>query len=124
MTECTLQPFEKMQPGEVDKIFQASCPQCDGRVWIFAIGENTVPASIDPDCRICNHCGYVHWLRGPNTSKVVPLPHPEPAQTPKKDRLRALVHSLLTGGYDIESRGYIETVSLAARLDREIEDTK
>ena len=90
---ATLQPFEKMQPGEVDKIFQASCPQCDGRVWIFAIGENTVPAAIDPDCRICNNCGYIHWLRGPNESEVIPLP--TAAGPAKKDRVRALVLAML-----------------------------
>jgi hypothetical protein len=122
----TLQPFDKMRPGEVDKVFRATCPKCDGRVWIFmgtGTGEQAL-RDINPDARQCENCGYVHWLRGPNTSEVVPLPHHEPAYPSKKDRVRALVHSLLTGGYDIESRGYIETVSLAARLDREIEDTK
>jgi hypothetical protein len=121
----TLQPFDKMQPGEVDKVFQASCPQCDGRVWIFVQQDTAInePAA-DPDCRQCKNCGYIHWLRGPNTSEVVPLRRVEPAETPKKDRVRALVHSLLTGGYDIERRGYMETVGLAERLDREIEDIK
>src|ERR1700679_3101656 len=32
---ATMKSFDKMQPGEVDKIFQACCPQCDGHVWVF-----------------------------------------------------------------------------------------
>jgi hypothetical protein len=138
----TLQPFdhldppliglEKIQSGEVDKVFRATCPQCDGHVWVFVPAPHRRTNSglcsdekiIDPDARACSNCGYVHWLRGPNTSEVVPLPHHEPAYPSKKDRVRALVHSLLTGGYDIESRGFVETVDLAGRLDREIEGTK
>jgi hypothetical protein len=117
---ATLQPFEKMQPGEIDKIFQASCPQCDGRVWIFAIKENTVPAAIDPDCRVCNNCGYIHWLRGPNTSEVVPLRRVEPAETPKKDRVRALVFALLASTRPLND----EVVAVAKTLDDQIEAIK
>jgi hypothetical protein len=116
----SLQSFDKMQPGEVDKIFQAVCPQCDQRIWIFAIAENTVPAAIDPDCRICNNCGYVHWLRGPNTSKVVPLPSMSSAYPAKKDRVRTLVLALLASGAVHDDR----LVSRASKIDDEIEAIK
>jgi hypothetical protein len=120
----TLQPFDKMRPGEVDKIFQASCPQCDGRVWLFVQQDTAInePAA-DPDCRQCKNCGYIHWLRGPNTSEVVPLRRVEPAETPKKDRVRALVFALLACPRTITwSVGNI--VDIAAAIDREIEATK
>src|SRR5271163_4226362 len=70
----TFEPFDKMQPGEVDKVFQALCPKCDGRVWIF-VPIDTGPVSdlvSDPDARACKNCDYIFWLRGPNVSEVVP----------------------------------------------------
>ena len=120
----TLQPFDKMHPGEVDKIFQASCPQCDGRVWLFVQQDTAInePAA-DPDCRQCKNCGYIHWLRGPNTSEVVPLRRVEPAETPKKDRVRALVLAMLASPHgDIDA--WSQYVGTAVIMDREIEATK
>jgi hypothetical protein len=130
----TLQPFDKMQPGEVDKVFRATCPKCDDRVWIFmgtGTGEQAL-RDINPDARQCENCGYVHWLRGPNTSEVVPLPHHE---TAKKDRIRSLVHSMLEspcaylffGKFDGSTwviGPAADAVDFAKDLDREIEATK
>jgi hypothetical protein len=83
----------KMSPGEVDKVFQASCPKCDGRIWIFA-AISSGSKEINQDCRWCSNCGYVHWLRGPNESEVIPLPSPSSSFV-KKDRVRALVFAML-----------------------------
>lgn len=91
--ESTVEPFVKMQPGEVDKVFQASCPKCDARIWTFAPIDDGTGAAVDPDVRVCKNCHYAHWLRGPNTSEVIPLP--SAAGPSKKDRVRALVHLLI-----------------------------
>jgi hypothetical protein len=122
-TPATLQPFEKMQPGEIDKVFKASCPKCDRRVWMFThksenfSGDLTV---VDPDCRVCNWCGYVHWLRGQNESEVIPL---QTAAGPaKKDRVRALVFAMVPAMSP--SWDPVAVVAFAAAIDREIEATK
>ena len=122
VTSETLQPFDKMQPGEVDKVFRATCPKCDGRVWIFT-GEQAL-RDINPDARQCENCGYVHWLRGPNTSEVVPLPHHEPAYPSKKDRVRALVFALIAAPRLKAVLTAEELVKAASEIDREIEGTK
>lgn len=116
----------KMQPGEVDKIFQACCPQCDGHVWVFiqAVGTLASQGIVDPDCRVCRNCRYVHWLRGPNTSKVVPLPHPESAPTSKKDRVRALVLAILSSPKLWGQTPAQDIVTMALELDALIEATK
>lgn len=132
----TLQPFDKMRPGEVDKVFQASCPKCDGRIWVFG-GSGHI---VDPDARVCQNCGYIHWLRGPNTSEVIPLP--TIAGHSKKDRVRALVFALIAApaGYtyydEVGNRralrlepgkpfeGWQSIVKVAEDIDREIEATK
>lgn len=123
----TLQPFDKMRPGEVDKIFQASCPQCDGRVWLFVQQDTNEPAA-DPDCRQCKNCGYIHWLRGPNTSEVVPLRRVEPAETPKKDRVRALVFALIASPHSLKWKGEDATgnqiLEVAKAFDDQIEAIK
>jgi hypothetical protein len=118
-SSATLQPFEKMLPGEVDKIFQASCPRCDGRVWEF-IGLGTIAGTIDPDARACKNCHYIHWLRGEHTSEVIPLRRIEPVETPKKDRVRALVFALLASTRPLND----EVVAVAKILDDEIEAIK
>jgi hypothetical protein len=138
----TMQPFdhldppliglEKMQSGEVDKVFRATCPQCDGRVWLFApSGKGIYEGSkeIDPDARVCKSCGYVHWLRGPNTSEVVPLPHHEPAYPSKKDRVRALLFAFLASPRPIiTSQGLLadgsQMLEIAKAFDDEIEAIK
>jgi hypothetical protein len=133
----TLQPFDKMQPGEVDKVFRATCPKCDGRVWIFmgtGTGEQAL-RDINPDVRQCENCGYVHWLRGPNESEVIPLPVQRQAAIEKKDRVRALVTSMLEspcaylffGKFDGSTwiiGPVADAVDFAKDLDREIEGTK
>src|SRR5271163_3102272 len=55
----TFEPFDKMQPGEVDKVFQSLCPKCDGRVWVFGgsyVNTVEIKGPIDPDKRICKNC--------------------------------------------------------------------
>jgi hypothetical protein len=128
-TTETLQPFEKMQPGEVDKVFQASCPKCDHRVWVFLpLDDGPISEQVsDPDARGCKNCGYVHWLRGPNVSEVIPLP--TAAGPSKKDRVRALVFALIASpaidchrihGSSIGA----ELVETALDLDHKIESIK
>jgi hypothetical protein len=116
----TLQPFEKVKPGDTDIAFRAACPKCDGHLWIFGAAKTSSldSAIIDPDKRICSSCGYVHWLRGPNESEVIPLPAAPGAS--KKDRVRALVHSILLGG----SAEIYTVVMQAEDIDSEIEAIK
>jgi hypothetical protein len=124
--EETLQPFDKMQPGEVDKVFQASCPKCDYRVWVFLpLDDGPISEQVsDPDARGCKNCGYVHWLRGPNVSEVIPLP--TAAGPSKKDRVRALVFAILASPsiatYPADALS--DFVRVAQEIDREIEATK
>jgi hypothetical protein len=124
VTSETLQPFDKMQPGEVDKVFRAACPKCDHREWIFFGKPGAEFGTVDPDVRVCRHCRYAHWLRGPNESEVIPLRTGSPAGASKKDRVRALVHSLLLGGWNARSNTIYTVVMQAQDIDSEIEDTK
>lgn len=129
-----VQPFDKMHPGEIDKIFQASCPKCDGRVWIFVLrSPYRGTPEVEYDARACQTCGYIHWLRGPNTSEIIPLP--AAASPAKKDRVRALVHSmfgspsayLFFGKFDGSQYNLgvpEEVIEYVSKLDREIEATK
>jgi hypothetical protein len=126
VTTETLQPFDKMRPGEVDKVFQASCPKCDGRVWVF-VPIDTGPVSglvADPDARACQNCGYIHWLRGPNTSEIIPLP--TAAGPAKKDRVRALVFAILASPsiatYPADALS--DFVRVAQEIDSKIEASK
>jgi hypothetical protein len=130
VTSETLQPFDKMQPGEIDKIFKASCPKCDGRIWRFLgrneKGEFTTQSAmpLDQDVRQCVVCSYLHWLRGPNTSEVIPL---QTAAGPsKKDRVRALVFAILASPSiaTYPADGLSDFVRIAQEIDREIEATK
>jgi Zn ribbon nucleic-acid-binding protein len=46
----------------IDTSFAAHCPQCNRRDWEF---------TTNPDSRKCQHCGYVHWLRGEKKSETI-----------------------------------------------------
>ena len=126
----TLQSFAKMQPEEIDQIFRATCPQCDEKVWVFtqAVGTLASEGIVDPDCRVCINCRYVHWLRGPNESAVIPLPHHDRPEMPKKDRVRALVFALIGSPRPLMVNGKNadgnQMIIVAKALDDEIESIK
>lgn len=124
----TLQPFDKVKPGDTDSAFRAGCPKCDGHLWLFGAAKTSTldSAIVDPDKRICSSCGYVHWLRGPNESEVIPLPTAPGAS--KKDRVRALVFALLaTKTKSLQVHEYEDAkilVYTAVEIDEAIEAIK
>lgn len=103
--------------GHIDSSFSAHCPRCGHTEWYFGISD---------DARMCANlqCQYVHWLRGEQKSETVRVARisGESAYI-QRDRVRALVHSMLLGGRPIMT-GERTLVEFANDIDREIETIK
>jgi hypothetical protein len=82
-------------------------------------------------------CGYIYWRRNappgePTSKAAADIARAEylreqretillQTNMERRARVRALVHSLLIGGYPVYQAGSLETVAVAERMDRAIE---